>query len=222
MRTSSSWPASSSKSRSPSPSSSGATWICISSSSPAAQVLLDGARAAGDDDVLVAGRGARLLERGLDAVGDEVERRPALLERLARVVGEHEDGVWNGGSSPHQPFAFGSSSHGPAPPLNICRPMIVGAGARDLSSMTSSRRSPRRRSRPCASRHACGVERPLVQLLAALAERILERLVGPATKPSSDIVISSVSASPSPRSSSFACSSYTTVTMTRNSSVAGP
>jgi hypothetical protein len=31
-------------------------------------------------------------------------------------------GVWNGGSSPHQPFQ--PSSHGPSPPPNIPRPMM--------------------------------------------------------------------------------------------------
>ena len=40
-----------------------------------AQVLLDGRRAAAEPDVVAAGRVDRLLERGLDAVVDEVERR---------------------------------------------------------------------------------------------------------------------------------------------------
>ena len=37
-------------------------------------------------------------------------------------------GTSNGGSSPHQPLALESFSHGPAPPLNIRRPMIDRAG----------------------------------------------------------------------------------------------
>ena len=36
-------------------------------------------------------------------------------------------GAWNGGSSPHQPSAFGSSSQGPLPPLNIRRPITCAA-----------------------------------------------------------------------------------------------
>ena len=60
------------------------------------QVLLGGARPAGDRDVLAAGCRLRLLERRLDAVGDERERRLALDQRLARMVGEDEDGLVEG------------------------------------------------------------------------------------------------------------------------------
>jgi hypothetical protein len=49
-------------------------------------------------DVLVAGGRPSLLEGVLEAVGDEGEGRPALLgERLARLVREHEHGMWKGG-----------------------------------------------------------------------------------------------------------------------------
>jgi hypothetical protein len=59
---------------------------------PGREVLLHGAGAAGDRDILVARRRARLLERGLDPVREEVERRAAVhLQRLARIVGQHED-----------------------------------------------------------------------------------------------------------------------------------
>ena len=87
------------------------------------EVLVDRARAAGDRDVLVAGGRARLLERGLDPVGDEVERRAALhLERLARVVGEHVDRrVVRRVLAP------------PAAPLSVPRP---GAGPNMLRPMT--------------------------------------------------------------------------------------
>ena len=60
---------------------------------PGAEVLLDDVRAARDLHVLVAGSGAGLLERGLDAVGDEREGRPLQLERFARMVREDEDGM---------------------------------------------------------------------------------------------------------------------------------
>jgi hypothetical protein len=55
------------------------------------QVLVDRAGAAGNRDVLVAGGRAGPRERGLDPVGDEVERRAALdPERLALLVAERE------------------------------------------------------------------------------------------------------------------------------------
>ena len=47
-------------------------------------------------------------------------------------------GTWNGGSSPHHPSAFGSSLHGPSPPLNIRRPMITAPVAATCSATTSS------------------------------------------------------------------------------------
>src|SRR3954453_19143761 len=61
------------------------------------EVLLANAGAATDRDVLAAGRGARLLECGLDSTGDEGEGRAAFLyDRLASVVGEDEYGVVEG------------------------------------------------------------------------------------------------------------------------------
>ena len=49
--------------------------------------------AARDDDVAVPGHRPRLRQRRLDAVGHEVERRPALHHQgLARVVRQDEDG----------------------------------------------------------------------------------------------------------------------------------
>src|SRR5262249_56367453 len=50
-------------------------------------------RAAGDHPVATLRRLARLLDRGLDALRDEGERRPALaLERRTRMVRDDEDG----------------------------------------------------------------------------------------------------------------------------------
>jgi hypothetical protein len=88
-------------------------------------VLLDRLRAPADPHVLGAGRGARLFECGLDPVGHEDERRPTLhLERVARVVHEHEHRVVERRVVAPQPRAFGSSSHDPSPLLNIRRPLI--------------------------------------------------------------------------------------------------
>ena len=63
----------------------------------------DGLRSAAEPDV-VALRGfpGHGEHRGRLLV-DEVERGVREGERGPEVVGEHEDRVWNGGSSPHQP-----------------------------------------------------------------------------------------------------------------------
>jgi hypothetical protein len=56
------------------------------------QVLLRHRGTAAERDALVASSRSRLLERRLDPVRDEVERRPAIhLERLAGMVCEDED-----------------------------------------------------------------------------------------------------------------------------------
>ena len=46
-------------------------------------------------------------------------------------------GTWNGGLSPHQASALGSSSQGPSPPLNIRRPITTAPVAASDSSTTS-------------------------------------------------------------------------------------
>ncbi len=46
-------------------------------------------------------------------------------------------GAWKGGSSPHQPSALGSSSHGPSPPLNIRLPITTAPVASSDSSTTA-------------------------------------------------------------------------------------
>ena len=73
-------------------------------------------------------------------------------------------GTWKGGSSPHQASAFGSLSHGPAPPLNILRPITTAPMPRVISatiSLSGRRRSPP--SMPCASRKLFEPEDPFVQ-----------------------------------------------------------
>lgn len=61
-------------------------------------VLADGGGAAAEADVFAFGGGPCLFERGVDAVGDEVEGCAALhVERRAWVVGEDEDGSVVGG-----------------------------------------------------------------------------------------------------------------------------
>ena len=58
-----------------------------------AQILPNGGHAAAQPDVAAARRVPRLLQRGVNAVGDEPELRAALhRERRSRVMGQHEDG----------------------------------------------------------------------------------------------------------------------------------
>ena len=88
--------------------------------------------------------------------------------------------MWYGGSSPHQPFQDPSPQSPPPIGPNILRPMITAPQPpRELlgdlvAGVVLSALS------PWASRQAAGLEHPLVQLLAARAERLLLALVGPA------------------------------------------
>src|SRR5206468_4677813 len=92
----------------------------------------------------------------------------------------------------HQPSAFGSSAHGPLPPLNIRRPMMCAPAASNVSpnDLDSSVSSPP--SCPCRSRkllrpysHSCSSSPPCPSGSSSVA-------FGPATNPSSDIVISAL------------------------------
>ena len=73
-----------------------------------------------------AASGAR--QCGFDSAGGEVVRDAAVHRlRVARVVGEHETGAWNGGSSPRQPFHC--RSHSPRTGPNMLRPMMNALAA---------------------------------------------------------------------------------------------
>ena len=62
-----------------------------SSMIPAIKCLPHGRAAARDVDAVLAGGLTRLCVGGVEAVGDEVEGRPALhLDRLVGMMGEHE------------------------------------------------------------------------------------------------------------------------------------
>ncbi len=90
---------------------------------PCAQQLLGDARAAADRDVLLPGRRTSLLDRALDAVVTNVKVVPSFTRGSRGWWVSTNTGTRNGGSSPHQPSAFGSSSQGPSPPLNMRRPI---------------------------------------------------------------------------------------------------
>ena len=90
--------------------------------------------------------------------------------------------VWKGGSSPHQPSAFGSSSHGPLPPLNIRLPITVAPVLRTDSSMTSESGLVLPPSRPWRSRQPFAPG-PTRGALRRPAQRLVERLVWPRGEP---------------------------------------
>src|SRR6266508_376739 len=145
---------------------------------PRRQVLLNDVAAAQEQDVFAAGGLLCLVERGLDSVGDEVERGPALhLHGIARVMGDDEHGVVEGRLV--------------APPA---RPLLVAPGATtDRAEHVSAHHRghdvlARLLEYPCALVHLAALlvvrlapsrqrNDPIVEPLAALAERVLLALV---------------------------------------------
>src|SRR5437763_1363851 len=142
------------------------------------QVLPSDVSAAPKPDVFAAGGLPCLFERGLDSVGDEVERGPSLhLNGITRVMGENEHGVVVGRvvAPPARPLLV-------APGTTADRPEHVSAhhaGPDVLGRLLEY---------PCALVHlaallvvglAPGGQRnhPVVKPLAALAERVLLALV---------------------------------------------
>src|SRR6266542_747974 len=102
-------------------------------------------------------------------------------------------GTWKGGSSPHQPSARGSSSHAPAPPLNIRLPMTTApVAASDSATIPSSVASLSPPGSPWLARqlasrraHSCSRSPPSPSGCSSVG-------FGPATKPSSDVETSSI------------------------------
>ena len=158
-----------SRSRSPPPSRIGHDRQVQLVDQAGAQVLLDGGDAATEPDVLAAGGRACLLERRLDAVGDEVERRAALhRQRVARVVGERR--TPGGGRAGRRPTSPSSS---PSPHVAADRPEHVAAHDRGADAGVAGlgedrcRRPPRRRPAPSmrapvrvANTHSCSRSPP--------------------------------------------------------------
>ena len=139
-------------SASPEPSSTGAIARCISSISPARRYCRIVATPPPTRTSRAARPRRRLLERGVDAVGDEVEGRAALhLERRARVVRQHEHRhvVGRVVAPPALPGVVGPRRRGSG---RTC----CGRGSRRRCSRCRARRS-RRRRRSCrrlAAEHA--------------------------------------------------------------------
>src|SRR6266536_5169119 len=148
------------------------------------QVLVSDLGAAPKHDVFAAGGVPCLFERGLDSVGDEVERGLSLhLHRITRVMGEDEHGVVVGRVV--------------APPA---RPLLVAPGAAADRAEHVPAHHPsadvlaRFLEYPCAlvdfaALVAVGLapggqrNHPIVDPLAALAERVLLALVRAGDEP---------------------------------------
>src|SRR5262249_37243274 len=142
------------------------------------KVLPDRSNPATYADVSSAGGFGRALERSVNPVGDEVERRAAVhRDRRPRMVGQHEDGGVIGGIG--------------APPA---LPRLVRPGAPDRTEHVAAQNpradvvEPARRevvidaSRPAVLTEQLpertGGKGPLVQCDPADAKRIVDALVG--------------------------------------------
>src|SRR6266496_4037314 len=142
------------------------------------QVLLSDVAAAPKHDVFAAGGLPCLFERGLDSVGDEVERGPTLhLHGITRVMGDNEYGV-----------VVGRVVAPPARPLLVAPGTTTDRAEHVPAHHRSADVLPRFLDYPCALVHlapllavglAPGGQRnhPVVEPLAALAERVLLALV---------------------------------------------
>src|SRR5204863_6988759 len=120
-----------------------------------------------------------LFERGLDSVGDEVERGPALhLHRITRVMGENEHGV-----------VVGRVVAPPARPLLVAPGTTVDRAEHVPAHHPGADVLARFLDYPCAlvdfaALVAVGLapggqrNHPVVEPLTALAERVLLALVG--------------------------------------------
>jgi hypothetical protein len=123
----------------------------------------------------------RALERRLDSVGHEVERRVALHHEGSRAWWvSTKTGVWNGGSSPHQPF------HGVVPPRAAVGPEHVaaqdgGADVLDQRSRVVVVEPGLASFHPMHGTERAGRERPVVQVDAAFAEGFSMPWLEPAT-----------------------------------------
>src|SRR6266511_5841382 len=99
-------------------------------------------------------------------------------------------GTWNGGSSPHQPSELGSCSHGPLPPLNIRRPIttapcdFIASPKRSESALCSPP------SMPCCARKLASANAHSWSRSPPSPSGCSRLGFGPATNPSSDVVIS--------------------------------
>jgi len=144
---------------------------------PRLQVLLDGCGTAGQAHVRTVGRIHCLLQRGLDAVGHEVEGGPARhMHRRSRMVGEDEDRVMIGRiiSPPAGPLLVR--------PPSAYRPEHVAAHDRcpdpgEASGDEVVVETVLATLLPLHLQARSGLEHPGMEVLAADAEGILQALI---------------------------------------------
>src|SRR2546426_562645 len=142
------------------------------------QVLPSDVGAAPKPDVFAAGGLPCLFERGLDSVGDEVERGPSLhLHGITRVMGENEHGVVVGRvvAPPARPLLVAPgttmdraehvSAHHASPDV-LARFLEYPRALVHLAALLAVGLAP-----------GCQRNHPIVEPLAALAERVLHALV---------------------------------------------
>jgi hypothetical protein len=145
---------------------------------PGRQVLVDDVGAAPDQDVLLAGGGAGLLERRLDPVGDEGERGVGERQGLALVVGQDEHGHVERRvlSPPSRPRVLAPRAR---PAAELPTAYDLGADVRlglldhGVAGVHLAALQPVRGA-PGAQR-----DNPVVQALARFAERVLLALIRP-------------------------------------------
>src|SRR5215218_412320 len=184
------WP---SNSRVPAPRSTGTTWSCTSSSNPARRYWA----ATSPPPATWTSRppAAAWACSRADSIPSvtNVNVVPCSSSGSRAWWVSTNTGWWNGGSSPHHPLALGSSSHGPLPPLNMWRPMMLAPTRASVSPASSESTFASPPSRPCRSRHAAAANAHSCSSSPPWPSGSSSDWFGPATKPSSDTEMSRMS-----------------------------
>src|SRR2546421_3558235 len=138
--------------------------------------LVDCIGAACDQDVLLGRRGSRILDRALDPVRDEGKGgSPLHGERLARVVGEDEHRDVEGRVVTPPALAVGVALPGPLAAAEHAAAHHDGAGRAQRFRDELVVRARLAAGQAVRLAKALEPKGPLVQLVAALAQRVLER-----------------------------------------------
>src|SRR5256885_1548743 len=137
--------------------------------------LVDRVRSACDQDILLGRGGARILDRALEALGDEGEGGPFLHhEWLTRMVGEHEDGLVKRWVVSPPAVRVGVVLPGPFAAAEHTTPHHDGAGRAQRFRDELVVRSGLSAGEAVGLAPALERKDPLVQLVSPLAKRILE------------------------------------------------
>src|SRR5438067_1946292 len=181
-----------SNSRAPPPSRIGTTETTISSSRPAARYCC-ATDAPPPRDISFSPAAARACSSA-DSIPSVTKWNvvpPSISSVSRRWLVRTKTGWWKGGLSPHQPFH--DSSHGPGPPPNMFRPMMVAPAPPRMSSANGVLAFTSPPSSPWLSRNALsGTSQPW-SFSPPTPSGCSGDWSGPATKPSIDIVMFSFS-----------------------------